>query len=115
MSLRRPGNDSIESCWLSSNTFGFRRNRAGAAGVIKPVPTLPLLAKALAAQEPPKLMKATRIVRALGSSFIPCLCFLAAPLAAQQPSFSIQMQTNREALLRLTATSNAYVRIDATA
>jgi len=58
-------------------------------------------------------MKTTRFVGVLAKPLALCLCGLAAPLAAQLPSLSIQMQTNREVLLRLTASNTANVRIDA--
>jgi len=58
-------------------------------------------------------MKAIRILGALPNPLILCLSCLAAPLAAQQPSLGIQMQTNREILLRVTASNTASVRIDA--
>jgi L-ascorbate metabolism protein UlaG (beta-lactamase superfamily) len=58
-------------------------------------------------------MNATRIVGALVCLPLVGLLALTTSLHAQQPSFGIQMQTNREVLLRLTASNTVNVRIDA--
>jgi L-ascorbate metabolism protein UlaG (beta-lactamase superfamily) len=58
-------------------------------------------------------MKVIRIPGSLAYPFVLCLYCLAAPLPAQEPSFTVQQLTNREVLLRLTASNTANVRIDA--
>ena len=59
-------------------------------------------------------MKANRFAGAAANSLVLCFYCLAAPLLAQQqPSLGLQLQTNREVLLRLTASNTASVRIDA--
>ena len=58
-------------------------------------------------------MKVTGSIGTLAGHAALCLFGLAVPLAAQQPAFTIQQLTNREVLLRLTASNTANLRIDA--